>query len=290
MPVRPVAIASSPTPRSSDEGFFTPVTLLSCEPPAWPRRGADLAGALPDEHRRARHRRRARRSGAGLLPRARGRRGRPRRTGGAEPRGVRDERGKLPLPDRDPPADSGRDARAFATGCSTEVRLLAEAAAVWKALEEELDGPLGVHFTGGLMVAETPSSSGSCTRSARSRRTPGSRPRCYVGEELRSFAPYLADDLLGAALLPAGGSRRTRCSPLRCIALRAVEAAPRSARTRRSRRSTSTRTAARTGSPCTPTPGAIDAHRMVNAAGAWANETAALLGLQLPAPRRKACT
>ena len=36
-----------------------------------------------------------------------------------------------------------------------EVRKQVEAAEVWKGLERELDGPLGIHFTGGLMVAET---------------------------------------------------------------------------------------------------------------------------------------
>ena len=37
----------------------------------------------------------------------------------------------------------------------TEVRLHAEAAEVWRTLERELDGPLDIHTTGGLMVAET---------------------------------------------------------------------------------------------------------------------------------------
>ena len=36
-----------------------------------------------------------------------------------------------------------------------EVRLLREAAGVWETLERELDGPLDVHVTGGLMVGET---------------------------------------------------------------------------------------------------------------------------------------
>ena len=37
----------------------------------------------------------------------------------------------------------------------TEVRLHAEAAEVWQTLEQELDGMLDLHITGGLMVAET---------------------------------------------------------------------------------------------------------------------------------------
>src|SRR6478736_8499223 len=36
-----------------------------------------------------------------------------------------------------------------------EVRLLRDAAGVWETLEDELEGPLDVHVTGGLMVGET---------------------------------------------------------------------------------------------------------------------------------------
>jgi glycine/D-amino acid oxidase-like deaminating enzyme len=45
-------------------------------------------------------------------------------------------------------------------------RLHAEAAEVWKGLERELDGPLSMHSTGGLMVAETEEQLRLCTRSA----------------------------------------------------------------------------------------------------------------------------
>src|SRR5207249_7819075 len=38
----------------------------------------------------------------------------------------------------------------------SDVRLHSDAARLWDTLEEELDAPLGVQQTGGLMVAETP--------------------------------------------------------------------------------------------------------------------------------------
>jgi glycine/D-amino acid oxidase-like deaminating enzyme len=51
----------------------------------------------------------------------------------------------------------------------TEVRLHAEAAEVWKGLERELDGRLDIHFTGGLMVAETEDQLAASARKARDR-------------------------------------------------------------------------------------------------------------------------
>ena len=60
----------------------------------------------------------------------------------------------------------------------TEVRLHAEAAAVWATLEQELGASMDVHVTGGLMVAETPSSFSSCGTSRRSSAARASRPTC----------------------------------------------------------------------------------------------------------------
>ena len=68
--------------------------------------------------RRARRRRRPHRHGARVLPRRRGRRRRGRRARRAEPRGLRNERGQLPLPDRDPPPHGLRDGERRAAGCS----------------------------------------------------------------------------------------------------------------------------------------------------------------------------
>ena len=163
----------------------------------------------------------------------------------------------------------------------TEVRLHAEAAEVWQTLEEELHGALDLHITGGLMVAETEEELRLLHDKSVIEEQAGLDVRVLEGDELRSFAPYLADDLLGATFCAQEGhADPARATPL--FALRAAQAGavirvhadvtaidvdPDSAAAR-----FTVSTAA----------GQIRAHRLVNAAGAWANELAALTGLHLP--------
>ena len=89
----------------------------------------------------------------------------------------------------------------------TEVRLHAEAAEVWKTLERELDGPLDIHITGGLMVAETAEELRLLHEKREIEQEAGLETHVLEGDELRGFAPYLADDLLGRDVVPARGSR-----------------------------------------------------------------------------------
>lgn len=164
---------------------------------------------------------------------------------------------------------------------NTEVRLHAEAAEVWKGLERELDGHLDIHFTGGLMVAETEQELRLLHEKRVIEEEAGLDIEILEGDELRRFAPYLAEDLLGASFcLQEGHANPAIAAPL--FALRAARAGA----------------AIRTHAPVTridsdPDGGArrftvttaagrIRASRIVNAAGAWANELAALSGLKLP--------
>ena len=162
-----------------------------------------------------------------------------------------------------------------------EVRQQVEAAEVWKGLERELDGPLGIHFTGGLMVAETEAQLRLLHEKRVIEEEAGLEIEIYEGDELRTFAPYLADDLTGASFCPQEGhADPALAAPL--FALRAVEAGA------------SIRTHAEVSAvevdpdggahrfALTTAAGPIRAHRIVNAAGAWANEIAALAGLRLP--------
>jgi glycine/D-amino acid oxidase-like deaminating enzyme len=164
---------------------------------------------------------------------------------------------------------------------TTEVRLHAEAAEVWKGLERELAGALGIHFTGGLMVAETKEQLRLLHEKRVIEDESGLDIEIYEGDDLRNFAPYLAPDLLGASFCPQEGhADPALAAPL--FALRAVEAG-----------ATIRTNAAVTAIDVDPDGGAqrfavttgagrIQARRIVNAAGAWANEIAALAGLQLP--------
>jgi glycine/D-amino acid oxidase-like deaminating enzyme len=164
---------------------------------------------------------------------------------------------------------------------TTEVRLHAEAAEVWKGLERELEGALGIHFTGGLMVAETEEQLRLLHEKRVIEEESGLDIEIYEGDGLRTFAPYLAADLLGASFCPQEGhADPALAAPL--FALRAVENGA----------------AIRTNTPVTaidvdPDAGArrftvttaagrIHARRIVNAAGAWANEVASLAGVRLP--------
>ena len=163
----------------------------------------------------------------------------------------------------------------------TEVRLHAEAAEVWKGLERELDGRLDIHFTGGLMVAETEDQLRLLHEKRVIEEEAGLDIEILEGEELRSFAPYLADDLTGASFCPQEGhADPALATPL--FALRAVEAG---AAIRTHAEVTGIDVDDNGGShrfTVTTAAGRIRAQRLVNAAGAWANELAALTGFQLP--------
>jgi len=176
---------------------------------------------------------------------------------------------------------TGSDSDADTARLHADVRLHAEAADVWSALEDELRADLGVHVTGGLMVAETQDELGTLVRKQRIEQAAGLETDLLTGRELRDFAPYLASDLTGAAYC----GREGHANPLLAapaFAARAIEAGawirthapvlgvepvtgPGSARFR-------LRTAA----------GEIAAARVVNAAGAWAPDVAALSGISLP--------
>lgn len=164
---------------------------------------------------------------------------------------------------------------------STEVRLHAEAAHVWKGLERELDGLLDLHFTGGLMVAETATELRLLHDKRVIEEEAGLEIEILEGDALRGFAPYLAEDLLGASFCPdEGHANPALAAPL--FALRAVQAG---AVIRTNAEVTAIELAADGGSGrfvVTTAAGRIRAHRLVNAAGAWASQLASQLGLVLP--------
>ena len=162
-----------------------------------------------------------------------------------------------------------------------EVRQQVEAAEVWKGLERELDGPLGIHFTGGLMVAETEAQLRLLHEKRVIEEEAGLEIEIFEGDDLRTFAPYLAPDLTGASFCPQEGhADPALAAPL--FALRAVEAG---ASIRTHAEVTAIEVDPDGGAQrfaVTTDAGPIRAHRVVNAAGAWANEIAALAGLKLP--------
>lgn len=155
-----------------------------------------------------------------------------------------------------------------------ELRMLAEAADVWMGLEEELGASLETHVTGGLMVAETPQELRALHDKQRIEQEAGLETHVLTGEELRSFAPYLADDLAGACYCPSEG----HANPLLVTPLYALRAAEHGAAIR-----THVEVTGIEGRfEVITTAGRIHARRLVNAAGAWAGDLARLTGLDLP--------
>ena len=162
-----------------------------------------------------------------------------------------------------------------------EVRLLAEAAAIWETLEQELDGPLDVHITGGLMVAETEAQLRLLHDKHEIERAADLETHVLTGAELRDFAPYLAEDLPGATFC----AREGHANPLLAGPLFAQRALERGAIIRTHARVTGVESGAGAAGRrfiVTTEAGSIAAHRVVNASGAWANEVAALSGLSFP--------
>ena len=163
----------------------------------------------------------------------------------------------------------------------TEVRLHAEAAEVWKTLERELEGPLDLHLTGGLMVAETEAELRLLHEKRELEEEAGLETHVLEGAELAAFAPYLADDLLGATWCPAEG----HANPMLAAPLFALRAAQAGAELRTHAAVTAVEVDPDAGARrfrVLTSAGTIQARRLVDAAGAWANEVAALCGLELP--------
>jgi glycine/D-amino acid oxidase-like deaminating enzyme len=162
-----------------------------------------------------------------------------------------------------------------------EVQLMVEGMRLWTTLEHELDGPLDLHTTGGLMVAETATELQLLIDKQRIEHDAGLETHVLVGNELRAFAPYLAPDLAGAVWCPSEG----HANPLLAAPLFALRAIEQGAAIRTHAAVTDVHAHDRPGAhrfTLVTSRGSIAAHRVVNAAGAWANELAALSGLRYP--------
>jgi glycine/D-amino acid oxidase-like deaminating enzyme len=166
-----------------------------------------------------------------------------------------------------------------------EVRGLVEAARTWQELERELGASLDTHVTGGLMVAESAAELQLLREKHAIEREAGLETHVLVGEELRRVAPYLSEHVAGATLCPREG----HANPLHVVPLFARRALDRGAVLRTHVAVTGIELPAAGGArrfAVTTSAGRIEAHRVVNASGAWADEVAALAGLPLAVHRR----
>jgi glycine/D-amino acid oxidase-like deaminating enzyme len=167
---------------------------------------------------------------------------------------------------------------------SSEVKLQVEAAKLWDSIEKELNADLGVHFDGGFMVAETQEELKVLQDKDEIENAAGLESFILTGQEMRNFAPFLADDLAGISFCPREG----HANPLLVgptYAFRAVENGAQirtfctvesiEALDEGSKTNGGFRFRVKTSR------GEVLCNRLVNAAGAWTMELARLVGLNL---------
>lgn len=173
---------------------------------------------------------------------------------------------------------TGFEVESVADRLLPEIRLYVEAARLWEDLERELGGDLEVHCTGGLMVAETDEQLRLLIDKQRIEKEAGLETHVLTGDELRNFAPYLAEDLAGVSFCPREG----HANPLYAGPLYARRAYEHGAAIRTHATVTAVRAEPGRGFTVETTRGVVRARRLVNAAGAWATEVAGLSGMSLP--------
>lgn len=162
-----------------------------------------------------------------------------------------------------------------------EIRLYVQGSRLWQNLERELNGSLEMHVTGGLMVAETDKELSLLHSKQRIEHDAGLETHVLEGEELRAFAPFLTPNLKGATYCPTEG----HANPLLAAPLYALRAAQAGAAIRTGAEVRTIDLEQQTGFVVRTSRGSVKARRIVNAAGAWTNDIAAMLGLRHPVRR-----
>lgn len=163
-------------------------------------------------------------------------------------------------------------------GLRASVALHVEAARVWRTIEADLGSDLGVRLNGGLMVAETAEELETLRAKVRVERTMGLETQVLSPREILDVAPHLSPNLAGAEYCrDEGFANPLLVTP--CFARRGAEAGAR-LRPRVEVRRIEPRRGG--GFRVDTSAGRVAATRIVNAAGAWAGQVAAMVGAELP--------
>ncbi|MFI2436114.1 NAD(P)/FAD-dependent oxidoreductase [Streptomyces sp. NPDC018693] len=162
-----------------------------------------------------------------------------------------------------------------------ELELALLSVRLWRELAEEFGRSVEYETKGGLVVASTPDSVAALTELSAGQKAAGVEAVAVASDELRALEPYLAPGLAGGMLYP----QDAQVMPALAAAhlLRASGARVETGRTVTEvlRGADGTVRGVRTDR------GDVHAPAVVNAAGAWGGEVAALAGLRLPVlPRR----
>jgi glycine/D-amino acid oxidase-like deaminating enzyme len=179
---------------------------------------------------------------------------------------------------------SGKGTAADRSRLLSDARASVEAYGLWKTLSDELGADVGLHQTGGWMVAETPEQLTLLHEKHVLEEEAGIHTEVLTGSELRDRAPYFSDRVIGATYCDLEG----HANPLIVAPLYARRAVEHGARVRTRTEvfsidvddsSASHRFRVHTGS------GTIRARRVVNCGGGWAGELGDMVGLRFPIRR-----
>jgi glycine/D-amino acid oxidase-like deaminating enzyme len=179
---------------------------------------------------------------------------------------------------------SGKGTDADRARLLADARASVEAYGLWKDLGDELGADVGLHQTGGWMVAETPEQLTLLHEKHVLEEEAGIHTEVLTGSRLRDRAPYFSDRVIGATYCDLEG----HANPLVVAPLYARRALEHGARVR-------TRTevfsidvdesAASRRFTVHTSAGTIRARRIVNCGGGWAGDLAAMVGLRFPIRR-----
>jgi sarcosine oxidase subunit beta len=167
------------------------------------------------------------------------------------------------------------DGEAWIDRMRPQLVLQREAAMLWPTLEAELGADLGVRFGGGLMVGDSEADRALLERKVAAENQAGVSTRVVVGEELRTLAPFLSDEIVAASYHPEEGHANSLL-----VAPAFLRAATRAGARLQAR----TEVAAIERRPIggfdiSTSRGILSAARVVSATGAWSSEIGAMLGV-----------
>lgn len=179
---------------------------------------------------------------------------------------------------------SGKGTDADRSRLLSDARASVEAYALWTSLSEELGADVGLHQTGGWMVAETAEQLALLHEKHLLEEEAGIHTEVLEGAALRARAPYFSDRVLGATYCDLEG----HANPLIVAPLYARRAREHGARFRVDTEVFAIEADESDSSyrfRVTTSAGVIRARHIVNCAGGWAGEIGAMVGLTFPLRR-----
>jgi glycine/D-amino acid oxidase-like deaminating enzyme len=173
--------------------------------------------------------------------------------------------------------DFGSKARAGGTPAANTLALGPASVRLWQQLEAASDEDLEIRLTGGLMVADSAAGMAFLERKIALERSFGIEAALLDTKALLALSPHLSPTLLGAEFCPMEG----KINPLRATYAVMRMASAQGARLQRATNVTAI-SRERDGFFVQTSRGRIRAKNVINAAGAWAKEIGAMVGVQVP--------